>query len=81
MSKDLLQRNLLQNKSNPANSVDDVIFLPDVPDRLAAMATGHVSQQQLRLEARLRPELIDPSFEGYKLSLDPLATFQVSKIK
>ena len=42
------------------------------------MAAGHVSQQQLRLEARLRPELIDPSFEGYKLSLDPLATFQVS---
>ena len=45
------------------------------------MAAGHVSQQQLRLEARLRPELMDPSFEGYKLSLDPLATFQVSKIK
>ena len=32
-----------------------------------------------RVEARLRPELLDPSFEGYKLSLDPLATFQVSK--
>ena len=87
MSKDLVQRNLFQNKSNPANFGQirprraTSFFLPDIvdiPDRLAAMAAGQVSQQQLRLEARLRPELIDPCFEGYKLSLDPLATFQVS---